>query len=1007
MSRDHVQQDQLASLFSLNYIGTEEDIKQISKYFDPFKVKPVPPLVVVGKPGSGKSTYLARWLKSPGVPQGAVIFYHAAFNAASSDPIRPLRRLITALQQELGWGQLDLPNTMKGITELLPQLILNVSAVKPVVIVLDGFDTLMIGNSSGVKAWFPSKFPTNTIVILSSSPFDPLLNLVQKNEWTKIEIEPVSLKDKGKVISKILLQKGKTLTKEQLRLVLTSESTNDHLFLSTLLDDLCSLPPDKIDTCLVEYLGCPDSASLFFKIIKRLETTHTPQTIEGILKRLCLARYGFSQKELLAMMQLEKICSAADFEKAWNDLKHLFLSIDGYFLFANERYQNIVEKVFLSDPKAVEACARKIANFFEKLLEIQKKKGQVDDRVVDEMPYAVYKTGDTIWLKEVLLEPLVFLKLSTRERMYELQDLWKKIETFIEMAEDYSEMLLGLGSEEEKPSNEILFSLFNRIADLCIDVQAYQYALFIAEKAVDLKLKILVPVHAEIAMSYYQQGVVYQMTKRYELALESFQRALSIYEEVPSPGMKQMIDLLTHMATCHEALNQFEKTIPLYARCSAVQKKAHGPHHPSVAKSLEHLANAHILLGQYEKADQLYQHTLNIQEHTFGLNHPEVALLLNNMANLYQKMAQYDRALPLFERALKILETTLGPSHPEVAATLNNQAKLFESMGLYEKAIPIFERSLKIREKHFGPENPEVATTLNNLGVLYYSMNQHEKAEDLYEKALAIREKTLGMDHPAVANTLNNIGVLYEKLNENAKAMELHKHALSIQQIAFGSNHLDVAVTLNNMAVLKEKAQAYEEAKQLYEQVLGIRKSCLGDEHPDVAVTLNNQATLLKKMGDTENALDRYIQADAIAQKVLGPGHPLSITIRKNKAELVNQNPTLPDQPREGVEAASNARVFLSGELFKKSGGFQKNWKKRLFFLNKTRLEWYEDKDPTPKNYILFANISSVSVVDEAKHKRKFVFEIVTPDQVYCLQAESEQNMNEWVDNLKKVISGK
>jgi len=41
---------------------------------------------------------------------------------------------------------------------------------------------------------------------------------------------------------------------------------------------------------------------------------------------------------------------------------------------------------------------------------------------------------------------------------------------------------------------------------------------------------------------------------------------------------------------------------------------------------------------------------------------------------------------------------------------------------------------------------------------------------------------------------------------------------------------------------------------------------------------------------------------------------------------------------------------------------------------------------------------------EETKYKKKFVFEVVTPDQVYVLQAENEASFKEWVENLKKEV---
>jgi hypothetical protein len=173
-----------------------------------------------------------------------------------------------------------------------------------------------------------------------------------------------------------------------------------------------------------------------------------------------------------------------------------------------------VEQIFFTQQKSVEAVARKIANFFEKLLEMQRKKGTVDDRVLEELPYAILKTSDLDWLKDILpfsfyslfffqrlgfvlfcfvlfsflfffflsFFPQIFLKLSTKERMHELRDFWKPLGTSEEMSEEYCEMVLAADSDDPRPPNDVLTLLYDRVAELAIEVGSFQYAIFISEK---------------------------------------------------------------------------------------------------------------------------------------------------------------------------------------------------------------------------------------------------------------------------------------------------------------------------------------------------------------------------------------------------------------------------------------------------------------------------------------------------------------------------------------------
>jgi hypothetical protein len=78
-------------------------------------------------------------------------------------------------------------------------------------------------------------------------------------------MRPISLQDKAKVIGKIVATHSKSLGKDQLRMILTAELTGDHLFLTTLIEDLCTLPADKLDFFIEEYLKSKTVHELFVK----------------------------------------------------------------------------------------------------------------------------------------------------------------------------------------------------------------------------------------------------------------------------------------------------------------------------------------------------------------------------------------------------------------------------------------------------------------------------------------------------------------------------------------------------------------------------------------------------------------------------------------------------------------------------------------------------------------------------------------------------------------------
>jgi RAC serine/threonine-protein kinase len=90
-----------------------------------------------------------------------------------------------------------------------------------------------------------------------------------------------------------------------------------------------------------------------------------------------------------------------------------------------------------------------------------------------------------------------------------------------------------------------------------------------------------------------------------------------------------------------------------------------------------------------------------------------------------------------------------------------------------------------------------------------------------------------------------------------------------------------------------------------------------------------------------------------------------------------------------------------------KEGGKFKTWKKRWCVL-KNNVIYYSKKQNSGELGIIRLHGVSVDQVQVSNRKgRKNLFEIHTPNRIYYLQAESEQDMQSWMEVTKQSISGK
>jgi tetratricopeptide (TPR) repeat protein len=373
---------------------------------------------------------------------------------------------------------------------------------------------------------------------------------------------------------------------------------------------------------------------------------------------------------------------------------------------------------------------------------------------------------------------------------------------------------------------------------------------------------------------------------KYDEALPFAERALEIRERLLGPEHPDVAVAIDGLAFVYTYRGEFVKASALFQSSLDIREKALGKDHSKTADSLNNVAEIYYYQGKHKEAEPFLKRALDIREKALGKDHPKIADSLHYLAGGYQAQARYDEAEPLFKRALDITEKALGNDHSETGARLNSLANLYVAQGKYNEAEPLYKRALDIYEKALGKDHPLTAVSLSNLAGLYYSQGRYLETEHLYKRALEIQEKALGKDHSYTANTLDNLAHLYTYQGKYAAAEPLHKRALDAREKALGKDHPDTAFSLNNLASLCRLQGKYEEAEALYKRALEIREKALGKDHPTTALSLNDLALLLYLRGRHVEAESLFKRALAITEKALGKDHPHTAINLNNLAKI-------------------------------------------------------------------------------------------------------------------------
>ncbi|PSP77020.1 hypothetical protein BRC81_11820 [Halobacteriales archaeon QS_1_68_20] len=200
------------------------------------------------------------------------------------------------------------------------------------------------------------------------------------------------------------------------------------------------------------------------------------------------------------------------------------------------------------------------------------------------------------------------------------------------------------------------------------------------------------------------------------------------------------------------------------------------------ATSLNNLGISAYLQGEYGRAREYLERALGINEE---LGHRRgVANSRNHLGIVARRQADYDPAREFFERSLAV-RRELGNRWGEANA-LNNLGLVAADRGEYETAREYHERSLEIRRDLGDREG--VAMGLRNLGVLAWKRGEFEAAREYYERSLDAAEEAGAADQ--VAMVQYRLGEVLGELGKFDRAGDYLERAF--EHVTDGGDVLDV-----------------------------------------------------------------------------------------------------------------------------------------------------------------------------------------------------------------------
>ena len=385
-----------------------------------------------------------------------------------------------------------------------------------------------------------------------------------------------------------------------------------------------------------------------------------------------------------------------------------------------------------------------------------------------------------------------------------------------------------------------------------------------------------------------QIGAIQRQNQQYASALETYQNALAIAQELAPPRSDRPhsieasisggwesspLDLeiatLLDLSTTYSRLGQETSARQAYQDALQLSRQLNGLEGEFV--TVYHLAQIYDQqLHQREKAITLYQDALHLARELNDMR-AQIYVLLP-LGERYSVSGPYSEAINAYQMAINLYENHSSEAVGRVSGAreqdlLTAIALSYQRLGNYADAIRIYQQALDASGSWYTTDEEIVLT--HYLGTAYRALGQYDRALELQTQAQTqILQQAYHGNwgwSPLLEEAIifDGLGITYQALGQYQTALDYHQKALNIFQEA---SRLDAPVVLNHMGMAYQALGQYDRARELHRQALAAFQGL--DHRSGEATALLALGDVYQASGDHQQALSLYQQAFSLQQQL-------------------------------------------------------------------------------------------------------------------------------------------
>jgi tetratricopeptide (TPR) repeat protein len=228
-----------------------------------------------------------------------------------------------------------------------------------------------------------------------------------------------------------------------------------------------------------------------------------------------------------------------------------------------------------------------------------------------------------------------------------------------------------------------------------------------AEKYLCRLLKQLPSNHKDIPKCYHALGKVSCEKGNYDLSLYYFSKAFEVIEKFKLNDYR-IGYIYNGIGEVYQNKGDLKQAMESYQKALTIFKQTFTEADESIAWCYNNIGIIYQQEKDYSKALYYLEKSLTIKGNKLPVEHPCLGNTYNNLGNVYYYLEKYDEALEKYESSYKIFQKSLKPRHPSIARALKNIGVAHEAKKEFKDAKKYYEKALDIWERILSSTHPDL-----------------------------------------------------------------------------------------------------------------------------------------------------------------------------------------------------------------------------------------------------------------------------------------------------------